>query len=74
MRSWRPWTTEDVAKLKSMARKYTTKQIASELNRGHSGTVMKAHSLGVSLRLDRERCQGTAKTSAAPGAAGIDLI
>ena len=69
MRSWRPWTTEDVAKLKSMARKYTTKQIASELNRGHSATVMKAQSLGVSLRLDRQRSRGTAPTSVDPGTA-----
>jgi hypothetical protein len=74
MRSWRPWTAEDVARLKSMARKYTTKQIASELNRGHSATVMKAQSLGLSLRLDRQRHQGTAQTSADSAAAGMDVI
>jgi hypothetical protein len=74
MRSWRPWTVDDVAKLKSMAQKYTTEQIASELNRGRPATVMKAHSLGVSLRLDWRRCQETAQASADPGAAGMDLI
>jgi len=73
MRSWRSWTVEDIVRLKSMARSFTTEQIASALNRGRSATIMKAQSLGVSLRLDRQRLQRTAPNNADPGAAGMDL-
>jgi hypothetical protein len=53
--SKRPWTPDDVAKLRSLARKIPTAQIARELNRGLSATVMKAHSLRISLRLKPKR-------------------
>jgi hypothetical protein len=37
----RPWTTDDIAKLKSLARRLPTVEIANELGRGVSATVMK---------------------------------
>jgi hypothetical protein len=42
----------------SMARRLPTAQIARELNRGVSATVMKAHGLGLSLRLKPKRGSG----------------
>jgi hypothetical protein len=47
-----------VAKLREMARRLPTVQIASELERGVSATVMKAHGLGISLRLKPKRGSG----------------
>ena len=35
----RPWTPDDISKLRSMAKKYPTTQIARELKRGHSAPV-----------------------------------
>jgi hypothetical protein len=49
----RPWIrwTDDIAKLRTMAKKYSTDQIAQELGRrGVSAIHMKAHELGISLR------------------------
>jgi hypothetical protein len=45
------WTEAEVAKLKSMAGNYPVEQIAQEIGRGISATVMKAHDLRVSLRM-----------------------
>jgi hypothetical protein len=56
--SRRPWTPDDVAKLRAMARRLPTVQIAKELGRGVSATVMKAHVLGISLRLKPKRGSG----------------
>lgn len=47
----RPWTSDDIAKLTGMAQKYPTSEIAKALGRGLSATVMKAHTLRISLRL-----------------------
>ena len=46
----KPWTEEDIAKLKSLARRVLTRQIAKELGRGVPATVRMAHSLKLSLR------------------------
>ena len=54
----RPWTADDIAKLKSMARRVLTEEIAKALGRGVSATVMKAHGLGLSLRLKPKRGSG----------------
>ena len=56
--SRRPWTPDDVAKLREMARRLPTVQIAKELERGLSATVMMAHGLGISLRLKPKRGSG----------------
>ena len=54
----RPWTTDDIAQLKSMARRVSTVEIAKQLGRGVSATVMKAHGLGISLRLKPKQGSG----------------
>jgi hypothetical protein len=51
MPKWRSWTAEEVAKLQNMAGKYPTAQIAAELGRGVSSIAIKAHELGISLRV-----------------------
>jgi hypothetical protein len=53
----RRWTCEDVAKLKSMAQKYPSTQIASEIGRPASSVRTKAQQLGISLRMDRHHRQ-----------------
>jgi hypothetical protein len=49
----RRWTDEDITKLKSMAKKYPSAQIASEIGRGTNSVRTKAHELAVSLRVER---------------------
>jgi hypothetical protein len=53
----RRWTNKDVATLRSMAQKYPTALIASELGRAVSSVHMKASSLGISLRIDWRQVQ-----------------
>jgi hypothetical protein len=67
----RRWSADELAKLKSMARKYPAAQIAAELGRGLAGTITKAHELQISLRMKRTREGGS--PSSDPGAAGFDL-
>jgi hypothetical protein len=64
------WTDEDIAKLRSMAGDYPTAQIAQELGRGLSATVMKAHQLQLSLRW---KSDAVTRGRSEPGPAGIDL-
>jgi hypothetical protein len=49
----RPWTYEDVEKQLSMAQKYPSAQIASEIGRPIASVRTKAHELSISLRMDR---------------------
>ena len=51
----RRWSADDLAKLKSMAQKFPASQIAAELGRGLSATMVKAHELRISLRMKRNR-------------------
>jgi hypothetical protein len=67
----RPWTPEDILKLRSVAQKYPTTQ--AELKRGHSASVMKAHLLRISLRLKPKRGGRPADVSLNTGPAGTDL-
>jgi hypothetical protein len=69
----RPWTPDDISKLRSMAKKYPTTQIARELKRGHSATVMKAHQLRISLSLNPKRGSRPANVSLDPVPAGMDV-
>ena len=46
----RRWTADDLAKLKSMAKRMPAEKIAEKLHRPVGGTVFKAHQLGLSLR------------------------
>jgi hypothetical protein len=58
MNERRRWTEDDIAKLASLARRRPTMEIAKELGRGYAATVMKAHELGISLRLKPKRGSG----------------
>ena len=49
----RPWTEEDIAKLKQMAQKKPPSEIAAALGRSIGATCVKAHQLKVSLRMPR---------------------
>jgi hypothetical protein len=73
VRTRRSWTGEDIAKLKSMARRFPTAQIAQELGRGLSATVMKAHELRVSLRMKPKQGSRDDARCLEPGPAGMDL-
>jgi len=42
-RPWMRWTDDEIAKLRTMAKKYPTDQIAQELGRGVGAIHMKAH-------------------------------
>jgi hypothetical protein len=70
MQERRRWTPEDIDLLKSLARRYPAEQIAKELGRGLPATVMKAHTLGISLRLKPKRESGQADIRENRGAAG----
>jgi hypothetical protein len=47
----RPWTADEVAKLKSLAQRKSRKEIASQLGRSISATSVKAHKLKLSLKI-----------------------
>jgi hypothetical protein len=49
------WSEEDIAKLKSMAQKYPTAEIAAQLGRSTAATIVKAHELKLSLRVRPEK-------------------
>jgi hypothetical protein len=49
--SRRPWSEDDVAKLKSMAGRLPTKEIAAELGRSPGATVVEASKLKISLSM-----------------------
>jgi hypothetical protein len=68
MPTQRRWTADDLIKLRSMAQKYSTAQIAAALGRGLGATMVKAHQLKLSLRMKRGQAH-----SPDPGAAGVDL-
>jgi hypothetical protein len=53
----RRWTYKDVAKLLSMAQKYPSAQIASEIGRPIASVRTKACELSISLRIDRRQRQ-----------------
>jgi hypothetical protein len=62
----RRWTDEDLTNLKNMAGKYPTAQIARMLGRGQPAVTVKAHELGVSLKMDRLRPLETGPIQAPP--------
>jgi hypothetical protein len=49
--TFKRWTADDIAKLKNLAQKQTRKAIAAELGRSPSATSVKAHQLGLSLKV-----------------------
>jgi hypothetical protein len=67
----RPWTAEDVLTLQAMARKHPPEQIAAELGRGVSATIVKAYELRISLRIKSGQAHGDSNLD--PGPAGMDF-
>jgi hypothetical protein len=57
--SRRPWTSDDVKTLKSLARKEPASAIAKALKRTEGATRQKATALGVSLNTTRGRAAAT---------------
>jgi hypothetical protein len=51
--TFRRWTADDIAKLKNMARKEPSANVAAQLGRSVGATAVKAHELGISLRMPR---------------------
>jgi hypothetical protein len=49
--TFRRWTADDIAKLKNMAQKEPSANIAAQLGRSIGATVVKAHQLGISLEV-----------------------
>ena len=62
--SRREWTSDDIAKLKSLAGKVPAQEIATELGRSLGATAVEASKLKVSLRVPR--------TSGSAGTIGSD--
>lgn len=67
--TFRRWTAEDVAKLKNLAHEHPLNEIAALLGRSATATAVKAHELGLSLRMHRQNPQATID----PGPSGIEL-
>jgi predicted nucleotide-binding protein len=59
----RPWASDDVKTLKSMARKEPASQIAKALKRTEGATRQKATALGISLNTTRGRAAGARRTA-----------
>ena len=66
----RPWTDEEITKLRSMAQRYPARTIAAELGRGVSAVAVKAHQLRLSLKV-KSKAQ---KPLVDPGPAGFDWV
>ena len=65
--SVRPWTSDDLEKLKAMAGNHRRDEIAAELNRGVSSVAVKAHQLGISLRYHAMPKRRPSAAGSAPG-------
>ena len=65
----KPWSDEEIAKLRSMAKPYPTHVIAAELGRGVSATMVRAHELRLSLKVQSKKI---IEPTADPGPAGFD--
>ena len=49
--TFKRWSADDIAKLKNLAQKQPRQVIAAELGRSQSATSVKAHHLGLSLKV-----------------------
>ena len=52
--TFRRWTADDIAKLKNMAQKEPSAKIAAQLGRSIGATAVKAHQLGISLKVPHQ--------------------
>ena len=67
--SRRPWSSDDVKMMKSMARKEPASAIAKALKRTEGATRQKATALGVSLNTTRGRAAAKTVARKAPASA-----
>jgi hypothetical protein len=52
--TFRRWTADDIAKLKNMAQKERCANLAAQRGRSVGATAVKAHQLGISLKVPRQ--------------------
>ena len=52
--TFRRWSADDIAKLKNMAQKERCANVAAQLGRSVGATAVKAHELGISLKVPRQ--------------------
>jgi hypothetical protein len=52
--TFRRWTADDIAKLKNMTQKEPRANVAAQLGRSVSATSVKAHQLGIWLKVSRQ--------------------
>ena len=69
----RRWTADDIATLKSLARKYPAAAIARQLGRSAAATALKARELKLSLRIQKPKAEAETPLVVDPGPCGIDL-
>jgi hypothetical protein len=65
--TFKRWTADDIAKLKSMAQKHPSAEIASQLGRSTGATIVQAHKMKLSLRLRRPKDVESSLSGADPG-------
>jgi hypothetical protein len=52
--TFRRWTADDIAKLKNLAQREPSAKVAEQLGRSVGATAVKAHELGISLKVSRQ--------------------
>jgi hypothetical protein len=62
--TFRRWTADDIAKLKNMAQKAPSANRAAQLGRSVGAIAVKAHQLGISLKVPRQGGGGAAEGAA----------
>jgi hypothetical protein len=68
--TFRRWTADDIAMLKNMAQKEPCSNVAAQLGRSVGTTAVKAHQLGISLKVPRQgggAAEGSATDRSAVG-------
>jgi hypothetical protein len=73
MATIRRWTKDEIARLRSLAQKQRAADIAAGLGRSSSSIAVKAHQLGLSLKVLRHGNDNVKQPSPEPGPAGMDL-
>jgi len=71
--SFRRCTADDIARLKNMAQKHPSAEIASQLGRSTGATIVQAHKMKLSLRLRRPKDEESSLSGADPSHAGFDV-
>jgi hypothetical protein len=66
------WQDDEVTKLKSLAQKYSTATIATQLSRSAAAVVSKAQQLNISLKIPRQERKSLGK-NAGIQRSGMDL-